>query len=272
MIGKRIEIDAVGGVKIPMDTYIPEVTDAIDINIMRPSVVICPGGGYTHLAKREAEPIALAFAAAGFNAFVIWYRISPNRYPIPQQDAASAVAYVRAHAKELHSHPDHIAIMGFSAGGHLAGSLGTRWQCEELWEPMGLAPQQVRPNAMVLCYPVISGGEYAHRGSFEALTGVKDENTHQAYSVDQWVSESCPPTFLWHTFEDGAVPVQNSLLMATALAKHGVLTQMHIFPYGGHGAALCNEQTSGVHGAHHINPHNAAWAGMAQAFLKQIFA
>lgn len=270
MIGKRIEIESIAGVKIPMDLYIPEVSASIDENIQRPSVVICPGGGYVNLADREAEPVALVFAAAGFNVFVVWYRVAPNRYPIPQQDAAAAVAYVRANAEEFHSHPDKIAIMGFSAGGHLAGSLGTLWHHAELWEPMGLTPSQVRPNAMVLSYPVINGGENAHRGSFDALSGTTDVSQHPKYSVDGWVTENCPPVFLWHTFEDMSVPVQNSLIMAQALAKHGILTELHVFPRGGHGSSLCNMQTSGARNVHHINPKNAAWVGMAQAFLMDV--
>ncbi len=191
------------------------------------------------LSEREGEPIALAFTALGFNAFVVWYRIAPNRYPRPQQDVASAVAWVRAHAAETHTDPNRIAVMGFSAGGHCAGSLGVWWPKAELWAEMGLTPEQVKPNAMVLCYPVISGGPEAHRGSFECLTGSKDMSLHTQYSLDTSVTEQTPPTFLWHTWTDTCVPVENTLLMAAALRAHNVPAAVHIFPQGEHGASLC---------------------------------
>ena len=269
MIGKRILIPSADSAQIPLDLYIPEVTEEIDEAIQRPAVIICPGGGYHFLSRREAEPVALRFAAAGFNAFVLWYRVAPNRYPLPQQDAAASVAYVREHAGDWHTDPNRIAIMGFSAGGHLAGSLGTLWHRAELWHKMGLAPEQVRPNAMVLCYPVISGGECAHRGSFENLSGTKDEAHHTAFSVDGWVTKNAPPAFIWHTFEDRSVPVQNSLLMAQALAKYGILTELHVFPFGGHGASLCDEQTSGTRSPQFVLPDNAGWVAMAQNFLRK---
>ncbi|MEG1012743.1 MAG: alpha/beta hydrolase [Clostridia bacterium] len=267
MIGKRMMIQTSGNTQIPLDLYIPEVTDEIDEHIQRPSVVICPGGGYCFLSKRESEPVALAFAAAGFNAFVVWNRVAPHCFPLPQQDAAAAMAFVRAHAQEWHTDPNRIAILGFSAGGHLAGSIGTLWHKAELWQDIGLLPEQVRPNAMVLCYPVITGGKYAHRGSFESLSGTTDEREHEKYSVNGWVTEYCPPTFLWHTFDDDAVPVQNSLLMAEALADHGILTELHIYAHGGHGASLCNEQTAGVKNPTLVLPDNAGWVDAAQRFL-----
>lgn len=269
MLGQRILISSSGGAQIPLDLYIPEVTDEIDGDIRRPSVVICPGGGYHFLSRREAEPVAVRFAAAGFNAFVLWYRVAPHRYPLPQQDAAATVAHVRTHAHEYHTDPNRIAVLGFSAGGHLAGSLGTLWHREELWREMGLSPAQVCPNAMVLCYPVINGGVYAHRNSFVNLTGTQDTSRHTEYSVDGWVSKNTPPAFIWHTFEDKSVPVQNSLLMAQALAQHGILTELHVFPYGGHGSSLCNEQTSGTKAPQHLLPDNAVWVEMAQRFLKK---
>lgn len=105
MLGQRIHIASSAGAQIPLDLYVSEVSQEIDENIQRPSVVICPGGGYEFLSSREAEPVALSFVASGFNAFVVWYRVAPARYPLPQQDAAAAVAYVRAHAKELHCNP-----------------------------------------------------------------------------------------------------------------------------------------------------------------------
>lgn len=268
MIHQRIMIPSSNGTEFPMDLYIPQVSDQVVSNPTRPAIVICPGGGYHFCSEREAEPIALRFLMHGFNTYVIWYREkeADELFPKPQQDAAAAVAYVRAHAQEHHTDPDRIAILGFSAGGHLAGSLGVLWHRGELWQPMNLTPEQVKPNAMVLCYPVISGGKDAHRGSFNNLTGTEDLSVHEEYSLEKLVTENCPPAFLWHTFEDSAVPVQNSLLMAHALAEHKVLTELHIFPHGSHGASLCSELT----GENHIIPEAQQWPELAARFLKDV--
>ena len=165
MLYQRVSVPSTDGFSLPLDVYCPEVYPEIDPDIQRPAVVICPGGAYRYLSPREAEPVALVFAAMGFNAFVAGYRVAPHCYPRPQQDAAAAVAWVRAHAGETHTHPDKIAIMGFSAGGHCAASLGVWWPRADLWAELGLTPEQVKPNALVLSYPVITGGEKAHRGS-----------------------------------------------------------------------------------------------------------
>ena len=268
MLHERIMIPSANGTEFPMDVYVPFVSKEVVPNPTRPAIVICPGGGYHFCSQREAEPIALRFLMHGFNTYVIWYREQKNEelFPKPQQDAAAAVAYVRAHAEEHHTDPNRIAILGFSAGGHLAGSLGVLWHKADLWEPLGLTPEQVKPNALCLCYPVISGGKDAHRGSFNNLTGTEDLSVHEDYSLDKLVTENCPPTFLWHTFEDNAVPVQNSLLMAHALAEHKVLTELHIFPHGKHGASLCSELTGGSL----IIPEAQQWPELAARFLKDV--
>ena len=247
-----------------MDTYIPTLKTAPGMK--RPSIVICPGGGYQHLSDREAEPVALVFAAMGFNAYVVWYRLAPDRHPAPLHDVAAAVAWVREHAEEYCADPDAIAVAGFSAGGHAAGSLGVYWHDAALMAQAGLTPEQARPNAMALCYPVITGGEFAHRGSFVNLTGSDDMAVHERYSLDRHVTAQTPPTFLWHTFEDGAVPVENTLLMASALRRSGVMTEVHIFPHGGHGLALAMPLTSTT--PEQNIPECAQWPELAARFLR----
>ena len=249
-----------------MDAYVPTLKTAPGVK--RPSVVICPGGGYQHLSDREAEPIALVFASMGFNAFVVWYRISPNRHPAALHDVASAVAWVRAHAEEFCAKEDAIAVMGFSAGGHAACSLGVFWPNDALMGEAGLTSEAVRPDAMVLCYPVITAGRFAHRGSFVHLTQSEDLSIHQDFSLEDHVTGKTPPTFLWHTFEDGAVPVENTLLMASALRRNGVLTEVHIFPHGGHGLALANPLTS-TSPEQNI-PECAMWPEYAARFLRDV--
>lgn len=246
-----------------LDCYVPDmVVEAPP----RRSVVICPGGGYNHLSPREGEPVALRFVAMGFNAFVVKYRVSPHLYPAPLMDAAWAMAHVRRHAQEYHADPHKIALMGFSAGGHLAGLLGTTWHQANRFEP--LRQEMIRPDVLVLCYPVITAGHFAHRGSFLCLTGSEDENAHQFFSVEDLVSTATPPTFLWHTWEDASVPVENTLLMAHALRAHGVPAEVHIFPRGGHGVGLGTEVTAMK--PEQILPEVQIWPELVRDFLLRL--
>ena len=225
-----------------MDVFAP--ISPLNPPLLHKAIVICPGGGYSPLAMREAEPIALRFAGMGYAAFIVYYHIGTGTFPQPQQDVACAIAAVREHAEIWQVDPNAVAVAGFSAGGHLAASMGVMWHRQDLWQPLGLTCEQVKPNALLLSYPVITAGEYAHRGSFECLTGSMDAADHQPYSLEHLVSAQTPPTFLWHTWEDVSVPVQNSLLFALALKKHGVQAEVHIYPYGSHGSALCNALTA----------------------------
>jgi len=290
MLGKRVYVPSSRGAQIAVDCYVPHASRDIDPDVRRPAIVICPGGGYRFCSEREAEPVALRFLAEGFNVFIVWYRVGkqagdPDRdhdakdwyqaspdhvFPLPQHDAAAAVAYVRKNAGSLHTDPDRIAVMGFSAGGHLAASLSALWQRTELWAEIGLAPEDVRPSAAVLCYPVIAADGDAHRGSFEHLSGSADVSDHQQYDVLGWVTGNFPPTFLWHTFTDPAVPVKNSLRLGLALADAGVMTEMHIFPAGVHGLSLANAQTCAPQQTQLIQPECQIWPQLAARFLRSL--
>ena len=290
MIGERVYIPSSRGAQIAVDVYVPHVSKEIDAGIRRPAIVICPGGGYAFCSEREAEPIALRFLTEGFNAFVVWYRVGSapgderrdhdaadwyqkaeeHVFPLPQHDAAAAIAYVRANAEALHTDPDRIAVMGFSAGGHLAASVSGLWHRGEIWAELGLAPEDVRPNAAVLCYPVIVSDGDAHRGSFVHLSGTEDERAHGQYDVLHAVSGHYPPTFLWHTFTDDTVPVRNSLRMALALSDAGVTTEMHIFPEGRHGLSLANDVTCAKTDLSLQQAECTVWPALAARFLKSL--
>lgn len=290
MLLNRVYVPSSRGAQIAVDCYVPHASKDIDPGIRRPAIVIFPGGGYRFCSEREAEPVALRFLTEGFNAFIVWYRVgrtpddperdhdagswysaSPDHvFPLPQHDAAAAVAYVRQNAAALHTDPERIAVMGFSAGGHLAASLAALWQRADLWQELGLAPQDVRPNAAVLCYPVIAADEDAHRGSFEHLSGTTDVSIHQQYDVLRWVTDQFPPTFLWHTFTDPAVPVKNSLRLGLALCGAGVKTEMHIFPQGVHGLSLANTLTCAPEQTALIEPRCEIWPELAARFLRSL--
>ena len=269
MLQQTVMVPTTDNCLVPVDIYVPETCRFVDPDVRRPAIVVVPGGGYSHHGEREMETIALRFMAHGFKAYVVRYRFAPHRFPAPQQDAAAAMAYVREHAAELHTNPDRIALVGFSAGGHLAGFLGVQWQNAKLWEPLGLTPEQVKPNALVLCYGVLSYGEFAETSSYEYLTGTTDPKVIAEVSVTRQVSEKCPPTFLWAPFDDTVVPVENTLEMAMALSKYKVHTEVHIFPEGLHGAALCNEQCAGVVNPQYDLPDLAHWPELAVKFLKK---
>ena len=192
MLYEHITLTACDGTPVLMDVYCPDVKGKDDRSDLRTGVVICGGGGYAYISDRETEPVALRFCAMGLNAYVIHYRTAPWRFPSAVQDVAGAVAYVRENAERYLQHPGRIAVLGFSAGGHAACSLGVMWKKEELWQPIGRTPEEVKPDAMILCYPVITAGEHAHRGSFENLTGTKSEDLKEWRELQtRWTQFGC---------------------------------------------------------------------------------
>lgn len=250
--------------------YCPDNSKEIDENRTRVSVLICPGGGYTFTSDREAEPVALQWAARGVNAFVLRYAVQPAHYPEALLELSVAVAYIRRNAERFHAHPDRIAVCGFSAGGHLAGCLGVFWKQSFLAQPLGLQKEENRPNALILCYPVItSGPNISHGGSFDALLGNDLGDLRSELSLEKQVNRDVPPTFLWHTFADSTVPVENSMLFAQALRQSGVPFELHIYPEGCHGLSLATEET-GVDPSLK-NPHCASWLPLCAEWLRIVF-
>ncbi len=229
------------------------------------AVIVCPGGGYRNRAGHESEPIAMAFAASGIATFILNYSVAPAIFPQAVCEAAEAVKIVRENAEKWGINPDKIMICGFSAGGHLAAGLGVFYDKPQVLENLGCAARDCKPNGMILAYPVISGGEFAHKDSFERLMGEPyDIERAQNFSIEKHVSESTPPAFIMHTFEDTAVPVQNSLLLASALAEYKVNTELHIYPHGDHGIGLAN----GVAGI--FQPEAEDWFQLAIRWAKKL--
>ena len=174
-------------------TYIQEYSEAMAIND-RPLILLCPGGGYTRTSDREAEPMALKFLAMGYHAAVLRYSCAPAEYPTSLKELAYSIKFLREHAKEWHIDPHKIVVEGCSAGGHLAASLGVFWDEDFLAESQGLSASEqelLRPDGLLLCYPVITSGEFAHRGSFENLLGSRQEELGEKLSLEKQVTNKC---------------------------------------------------------------------------------
>jgi acetyl esterase/lipase len=230
-----------------------------------PAMLVLPGGGYTILASHEGEPIATRYYAEGFNAFVLRYTVydpDGSQEPlglVPLRDASWAIQTIRENASSWRVDVNRVTALGFSAGGHLAGSLAVLCnhpKLEEIWDTKnGLN----RPDSVVLCYPVITAGKFSHKGSIFMLVGDGDP---ELFSLEMHVSKNTPPVFLWHTVDDAAVSVENSLLLLTALKKHGVPFESHLFATGEHGIGLAN----GYSGRR--QDHIAQWFDLSVQWLK----
>lgn len=205
------------------------------------AIVVCPGGGYSHLSDiKEGSDVAKWLNSLGISAFVLKYRLG-MRYHQPNQllDAARALRTVRARAREWNLDEKRIGILGFSAGGHLASTLGTHFDAGKADAADPVERVSSRPDLMVLVYPVITMGEFTHQGSKTNLLGDNPSaDLIKLYSNELQVTKETPPTFLLHTMTDPAVPVENSLMFSTALRKVGVPFELHLYEQGPHGFGL----------------------------------
>ena len=258
-----------------LTSYIHDPHEELNISTRR-AIIVCPGGGYQFLSEREGEPVALRYFAAGLNVFVLRYSIREKAAgDAPLIESALAVKYIRDHAEEYFVDPAYVFITGFSAGGHCAAMCATMWNDPAVREALGIdrgdAPEGInRPTATVLCYPVITGGPFAHRGSIDSLCGCPSEGTEGAdrYSLELHVDKTTPPAFIWHTFNDPVVPIQNTLLYTAAMAAAGVPFEYHVYPDGAHGLSLCNTETWSNIG-YMLNPHCAYWMDASIRYLKE---
>lgn len=218
----------------------------------RGAVVVCPGGGYAMKADHEGAPIAQMIQSAGVSAYVLDYRVHPCHPLAPLTDALRAIRVLRSMGYEK------VGILGFSAGGHLTCSAATLYDCGDPNAADPIDRLSARPDAFIPCYPVVSMEKYAHVGSRENLLGeFSDDPAYQhRFSAQHMVNASTPPAFIWHTASDGSVPVQNSLMLAAALAENAVPFELHIFPEGVHGLGLAPG-----------NPIVSQWAGLCQKWL-----
>ena len=235
----------------------------------RPAVVICPGAAYESVCEREAEPVAMVFFEAGYNTFILNYSVGEKTrdfYPLCQ--LASTVAHVRKYAKEWYIDSEKVAVCGFSAGGHLAASLGTLFNKERFLQVFDRS-DYIRPNAMVLNYPVITADEYAHVGPIENVSGAKKGNTNYVwFGLDKHVDKEPPPAFVWHTGEDAIVPVENSLKLFLAFSTANIPFELHVLPKGPHGMSVCTKEVGELSAT---SIYNSRWTSWCIEWLNQLF-
>lgn len=203
-----------------------------------PAVIVCPGGGYEVLAPHEAAPFGELFAAHGMVGAVCYYRVAPNRFPAPMADAGRAMRLLRSRAAEFGVDAGKVAIMGFSAGGHLACTMATQ---PDLWhdpEDDLVGAYSARPDRAILAYPVVS----MLRGlCANSLFGKANREQKRQASNELWVTPATPPIFIFHTADDQVVALSHSLNYAKACRKQGVPLEMHVYRHGHHGVGLANE-------------------------------
>ena len=251
--------------------YVMDNSSEIDSQRLRPAVIVCPGGGYRFTSDREAEPIALKMNSFGCQSFVLRYSCAPAQYPTALFELATAVKLVRQRAAEFHVDPQKIVVLGFSAGGHLAANLATKWDQPELTEA-GFVPAEIKPNALALGYPVITSDAFAHEDSINALLGEKaSEGSLNQVSLEKQVTEQTPPAFIWTTDDDATVPVENSLLYVRALKKVGISCELHIFAHGVHGMSLATKETATLGRPEQISGSVAVWPELFAHWLEEIF-
>lgn len=204
----------------------------------RPAMLVLPGGGYARQAGHEAEPVAAWLAGLGIHAYVLRYRVAPDRHPAPLEDAKEAMLRIRDGGLGLSVDSTRVGVLGFSAGGHLAATLSTAAATGNSL----LDVQAAVPDLAVLCYPVVSCLDDPHQGSVDNLLGGSPSgDLLRALSADLQVTAATPPAFVWHTADDAAVSVHHSLAYTGSLARAGVPAELHVFPHGSHGLGLARE-------------------------------
>ncbi len=231
-----------------------------------PAMLIIAGGAYVRVSEREREPVAYGCLRGGWSAFMLDYSCAPHSYPVALREAVMAMTYIKKNAEELYVDTEMVCAMGFSAGGHVLGCLANLWndgRCEDIIRSCGICP---RPEAAIYCYPVVTTGDRAHRESAYNISG-GDAALEEYLSIERHITPQSPPAFIWHTYEDGSVPVSNSLMLASAYEAAGVPFALHIFEKGVHGMSTAD---SLCYPAGAIPPHSTdvpKWLSMALTWL-----
>jgi len=281
MINKRISINE----NAYFDTYLLHNSSEYNVGKKRPLVIVCPGGGYAFTSDREAEVIALKFNSIGLNSVVLWYTTGDKVKGVPENallEAAQTVKYVRENANEWLVDEGKIIICGFSAGGHLALQMATRWNEPELFRELNTTKDKLKINLTIVGYPLVYqksafpvdklgfGSNLMEKPltANERFFGTKNptEESLDNMNILTHVDEETSPMFIWHTTEDVLVDVDHSLKLGVQLRKQNIPFEMHIFEKGEHGLALADRTTARK--PSHYNDHVAKWFELCEGWLK----
>lgn len=266
------KFDLYGDGRVVLHAVCPSWTPVQGRFVPRAGVVVLPGGAYVMHGNSEGEPVALAFAAKGYNTYLLKYSIAPHAaFPNSVADVCLALKIIREHADKLHQNPDKLALCGFSAGGHVAACAGTMWNREDVMEKSGCTGEEGKPNALILGYPCICADLKGQGRMYSLLQGeMTPEELQKNTSAEMWVGPHTPPTFIWSIYGDTLVPVEHSLRFQLMLAKHNVPFSAHTYMEGSHGCALATPATS--LGASWLQDEGVCrWFDDCDIFLRQVF-
>ncbi len=250
-----------------MKLFLLPNSDEVEPDRKRPVILIFPGGGFNFISFREGDPVAVKMLSSGCHAAVLEYALKPEPFPAQLLQAMKAVSVLRQNAEKYRIDPNKIIVMGFSAGGHIAASLGVFWSKPFYSNQLGLKPEDVKPNAMCLGYSVLTAGPYTHEGSMSALAG--KGNDRLTLSLELQVDSETPPAFLFHSIADSVVPVENSLLFAKQLKLYHVPFEMHLFEEGPHGMSLDDSEVY-ESGNPLIGLPFSQWVDLFNAWMKRL--
>lgn len=232
----------------------------------RAALLICPGGAYSFLSDRENVPPAMIFFNMGFQVFVLEYSTgSAAAAKQPLKEAAYSIHLIRSNSASWSIDPKRVAVLGFSAGGHLAASLGVHWNDPELTAYCNASNAvQLRPNALILSYPVITDGAMTHAETLQNVSAAQTEPPHY-WALETHVTAETPPTFLWHTMDDDCVPVENSFLFLTALRRNNIPCECHFYMHGQHGLSVCTGEVDCAQ-----SPARS-WIALCRSWIETLF-
>ncbi|NCD06103.1 MAG: alpha/beta hydrolase [Spirochaetia bacterium] len=257
----RIVQLSVGPKKVPLTGYIHDYNEDNMLKNIRSAMIVCPGGGYEKVSDREKDPVALYYFAQGFNTFILDYSIKENAADLnPLLELSDAFVQIRNKSSVFCVNPTEIAVIGFSAGAHLAASLATLYNHPTVIEKTNVSDGYNSPDATILAYPVISMKEYAHQGSKNWVTKNNNELIN-LLSLENHVNNNMSPIFIWHTEDDETVDVQNSMLYVNALIKNKVPCEFHLFPNGEHGLSMCTTD------CYKVDEHVGQWKQLSLNWL-----
>lgn len=252
-----------------LQTYFMDASKELLNSTRRPAVLLMPGGAYRYTSDREAEPLAIRLNAMGLQVAVLRYSCAPAAYPRALLEAAAAFQLLKDNCTAWNIRQNRIFLMGCSAGGHLAASLGINWNQPIITQY--IQRTDLRPFAQILCYPVITAGAYAHEESIQNLLQehAEDEQLRNHVSLELQVHKDVPRTFLWHTYTDPTISVQNSLLFASALVKKGVLCEFHMYDKGAHGLSTAGRLSQRADGEK-LQPECEGWMSLLETWINAI--